>query len=127
VRFLNREHLDRANAFYGKHGGKAVAIGRFAPIIRTFVPFVAGIGRMRYARFLAFSVVGTLAWINLCALAGYYFGHIPFVEKHFEPVIVAIVAISLLPAFIAFARQKLDQRRRRFQHPPADEPGRTGP
>jgi membrane-associated protein len=122
VRFLNRQHLDRAHAFYQRHGGKAVAIGRFLPIIRTFVPFVAGIGRMRYARFLAFSVAGTAAWINLCALAGYFFGGRPFVQKHFELVVAAIIVISLLPAFSAYIRQRLDQRRRRFQRPPADEP-----
>ncbi len=104
VRFLNREHLDRAHEFYQRHGGKAVAIGRFLPIIRTFVPFVAGIGKMSYGRFLTFSVVGTLAWIHLCVLAGYWFGGIEFVQKHFEMVIVAIIVISLIPAFTAYFR-----------------------
>jgi membrane-associated protein len=111
VRFFNREHLDKAHAFYEKHGGKAVAIGRFLPIVRTFVPFVAGIGKMHYPRFLAFSVVGTLAWINVCVLAGYFFGGRPFVQKHFELVVVAIIVISLLPAAITFIRHKLESRR----------------
>jgi membrane-associated protein len=106
VRFLNKEYLNRAHAFYGKHGGKAVAIGRFLPIIRTFVPFVAGIGKMRYGRFLGFSVVGTLAWIHLCILAGHQFGGIPFVQKHFEMVVIAIIVISLIPAFVAFLRNR---------------------
>jgi membrane-associated protein len=106
VRLLNKEHLNRAHAFYEKHGGKAVAIGRFLPIIRTFVPFVAGIGKMPYGRFLAFSVVGTLAWIHLCILAGHQFGGIPFVQKHFEMVVIAIIVISLIPAFVAFLRSR---------------------
>lgn len=106
VRFLNKEHLDRAHKFYEKHGGKAVAIGRFLPIIRTFVPFVAGIGKMNYAKFLMFSVAGTLAWIHICVLAGYFFGGRPFIQKHFEMVVIAIVVISLLPAAIAFIRAR---------------------
>jgi membrane-associated protein len=111
VRFLNRRHLDKAHEFYQRHGGKAVAVGRFLPIIRTFVPFVAGIGRMSYGRFLAFSVIGTLAWINLCVFAGYYFGGVAFVQKHFETVIIAIVVISLIPAAVAFIRAHLDGRK----------------
>lgn len=110
VRFLNRQYLDRAHAFYQKHGGKAVAIGRFMPIIRTFVPFVAGIGKMSYLRFLTFSVVGTLAWINLCTLAGYFLGK-KIGDKHFELVVVAIIVISLLPAGFAFAKARLDMRK----------------
>jgi membrane-associated protein len=106
VRFLNREHLDRAHRFYEKHGGKAVAIGRFLPIIRTFVPFVAGIGRMSYPRFLAFSIVGTLAWISLCVLAGHFFGTVPFIQNHFEFVIVAIIVISLIPAVVAYLHSR---------------------
>ena len=105
VRFLNREYLDRAHLFYEHHGGKAVVIGRFLPIIRTFVPFVAGVGKMSYLRFLAFSVAGTIAWISLCVLAGYYFGQREFVQKHFELVVAAIVIISLLPAFIGYLRR----------------------
>lgn len=106
VRFLNREYLDRAHQFYEKHGGKAVAFGRFLPIIRTFVPFVAGIGKMAYLRFLAFSVIGTLAWISLCVLAGYYFGNLKFIGEHFELVIVAIAVISLIPAVVAAIRNR---------------------
>lgn len=107
VRFLNREYLERAHAFYMKHGGKAVAIGRFLPIIRTFVPFVAGIGKMPYMRFLGFSVLGTLAWIHVCVMAGYMFGGRQFIKDHFEMVIIAIVAVSLLPAAVGFIRARL--------------------
>ena len=106
VRFLNREYLDKAHQFYEKHGGKAVVIGRFVPIIRTFVPFVAGVGKMSYARFLVFSVLGTAAWISICVLAGYEFGQREFVQKHFELVIVAIIVISMLPALIGYLRHR---------------------
>jgi membrane-associated protein len=114
VRFLNREHLDRAHAFYGRHGGKAVAIGRFLPIIRTFVPFVAGIGKMYYPRFLVFSIVGTIAWINLCILAGYFLGCWDCVKNHFEMVVMAIIVITLLPAIIGFIKTKMDIRKERL-------------
>jgi membrane-associated protein len=111
VRFLNREHLDRAHRFYEKHGGKAVAIGRFLPIIRTFVPFVAGIGKMSYLRFVCFSVVGTIAWISVCVLCGHYFGTLPFVQKHFELIIAAIVIVSLIPAFLAFMQARAAKKK----------------
>ncbi|MBI5722473.1 MAG: DedA family protein [Planctomycetes bacterium] len=106
VRFLNKNHLNRAHKFYERHGGKAVFIGRFLPIIRTFVPFVAGIGTMPYQRFLAFSISGTLAWISVCVLAGYFFGTHPFVQKHFELVIGAIIIISLIPAFVGYLQSR---------------------
>ena len=106
VRLLNKKHLDEAHAFYERHGGAAVIIGRFMPIIRTFVPFVAGIGKMSYRRFVTFSVLGTLAWISICVLAGYFFGSIPFVQKHFEMVVVAIIVISLIPAVVAYIRSR---------------------
>jgi membrane-associated protein len=121
VRFLNKEHLNRAHAFYERHGGKAVAIGRFLPIIRTFVPFVAGIGKMSYARFLSFSIVGTLAWINVCVLAGFFFGGRPFIQKHFEMVVAAIIVISLMPAAIAHRRARSSRPR------PAASGGNPGP
>jgi membrane-associated protein len=95
-------HKDKVRLY----GGPAVIIGRFAPIIRTFVPFVAGIGKMSYKRFLAFSIIGTLAWISLCILAGYFFGRIEIVQKHFEMVVMAIIIISLLPAVITFIRAR---------------------
>lgn len=106
VRFLNKHHLIRAHKFYERHGGKSVFIGRFLPIIRTFVPFVAGIGTMSYRRFLAFSISGTITWISVCLFAGYFFGSHPFVQKHFELVIVAIIVISLIPAFVGYIQTR---------------------
>lgn len=108
-RWLNRRHLDRTHAFYERHGGKAIIIARFVPIVRTYVPFVAGIGAMPYARFLAFSVVGALAWVVSLSLAGYWFGNIPAVKDNLAVVIVVIVVISVLPIAVEFLRA---QRRR---------------
>ncbi len=122
VRFLNKEHLDKAHQFYEKHGGKAVAIGRFVPIIRTFVPFVAGIGKMNYGKFLLFSVTGTLAWINICVWAGFAFGNTGFVKDHFEAVIIAIVVISLLPAAIHFIRVRQESKAAAKTAATAEEP-----
>ena len=106
VRFLNRKHLDRTHAFYEKHGGKTVVIARFMPIIRTFAPFVAGIGSMNYIKFLCFSVSGTILWVGGFVLGGYFFGNIPLVKRNFTLVIMVIIVISLMPALIAFLREK---------------------
>jgi membrane-associated protein len=100
VRFLNREYLDRTHAFYEKHGGKTVVLARFAPILRTFAPFVAGVGAMHYPRFLRFSIAGALLWVSLFVLGGYFFGNLPVVRQNFSLVILAIIAISLMPAAI---------------------------
>jgi len=99
-RLLNKKHLMRAQEFYEKYGGKTIILARFVPIVRTFAPFVAGIGKMGYARFALYNVVGAVAWVLICIVAGYYFGRIEFVQKRFELVIVAIVVISVLPAVI---------------------------
>jgi membrane-associated protein len=95
---LNKRHLLEAQGFYEKHGRKTIILARFVPIIRTFAPFVAGVGRMRFFRFAAFSVTGGILWVVSVTLAGYYFGAIPFVKKNFEIVVLAIVVISVLPA-----------------------------
>ena len=100
VRFLNRSYLDRTHAFYERHGGKTVVLARFAPILRTFAPFVAGVGAMHYPRFLRFSIVGSLAWVSLFVLGGYFFGNLRVVRENFSLVILAIIAISLMPAAI---------------------------
>jgi membrane-associated protein len=107
VRILNRKHLERTHQFYEKHGGKTVIIARFMPIFRTFAPFVAGIGKMTYWRFLTYSVGGTIAWTGSFILGGYCFGNIPFVKKHFTVVIFAIILISLMPGIIAYVRHRL--------------------
>ena len=101
---LNKKHLARTQGFYERYGGKTIIIARFIPIIRTFAPFVAGIGHMRYRRFFAFNVVGAVLWVGLFAPAGYLFGNMPFVKKQFHYVILAIIVLSVLPAVIEVAR-----------------------
>jgi len=95
--FLKHEHLVRTQEFYARHGGKTIVLARFMPIVRTFAPFVAGVGKMHYRQFLYYNVVGGLAWVLICTLAGYFFGNIDVVKKNFELVVVGIVLVSILP------------------------------
>jgi len=106
VRFLNREYLERTHQFYEKHGGKTIIIARFMPIIRTFAPFVAGIGRMTYLHFISYNVVGGIVWIASFVFGGYYFGNIPMVKKNFTLVILAIIVLSVMPGIIEFVRHR---------------------
>jgi membrane-associated protein len=105
-RWFSRRHLDRTHAFYERHGGKAIILARFVPIVRTYVPFVAGIGAMPYARYLAFCVAGALLWVASLSLAGYWFGNIALVKDNLAAVIVVIVAISVMPIAIEFLRAR---------------------
>ncbi|HEX9185224.1 MAG TPA: DedA family protein [Burkholderiales bacterium] len=105
-RWFNRKHLERTHAFYERHGGQAIILARFVPIVRTYVPFVAGIGTMPYAKFLAFSVAGALAWVLSLCLAGYWFGNIPVVRDNLGTVIIAIVVISVMPMAVALLRAR---------------------
>jgi membrane-associated protein len=105
-RLIRREHIDKTHAFYEKHGGKTVILGRFLPIIRTFVPFVAGIGMMRYRLFVLFSALGSIAWITSLTVAGYLFGNIPVVKNNLTLIVAAIIVISLLPAISEFIRHR---------------------
>lgn len=105
-RLLNLEYLERAHAFYERHGGKTVLLARFLPILRTFAPFVAGIGRMPYVRFLAFSLSGAVAWIGLFTLAGYYFGQVPVVRENLVAVMMGIIVLSVMPGVIAWFRHR---------------------
>jgi membrane-associated protein len=105
-RFLKKEYLDRTHQFYEKYGGKTIIIARFVPIVRTFAPFVAGVGRMTYTRFASYNIIGGLLWITVCTVAGYLFGDIPIVRQNFTLVILAIVFISVLPGLIEFLRQR---------------------
>lgn len=106
VRFLNRKHLDRTHRFYEKYGGKTIIIARFVPIVRTFAPFVAGIGRMTYTRFMSYDIFGGTAWVGICVFSGYFFGNIPIVKRNFSMVIMAIIFISILPGLIEFLRHR---------------------
>jgi len=105
-KLLNRAHLLRTQAFYDKYGGKTIIIARFIPIVRTFAPFVAGIGKMQYRRFLSFNVIGAIAWVALFIPAGYVFGNLEVVKKSFHLVIFAIIGLSILPAVIEFLRER---------------------
>jgi len=105
-RFLKRKHLDRTHEFYEKHGGKAVILARFMPIVRTFVPFIAGVGAMTYGKFVTYNIVGGIVWIGLFVFAGYFFGNIPAVEKNFTLVVMAIIVLSVLPPIFEVVRSR---------------------
>jgi membrane-associated protein len=105
-RFFKRAYLEKTHRFYEKHGGKTIIIARFMPIIRTFAPFVAGIGRMSYTKFIFYNVIGGISWIFLFISGGYFFGNIPFVKNNFTLVIISIIIISLLPGVIEYFRQQ---------------------
>lgn len=111
VRFLNKKHLERTHRFYEKYGGKTIIIARFIPIVRTFAPFVAGIGRMSYWRFIAYNVGGGVAWVAICVFAGYFFGNLEIVKKNFSLVIIAIVLISVLPMLVEYLRHRASRPR----------------
>jgi membrane-associated protein len=106
IRLVRREHIERTHAFFDKHGGKAIVLSRFFPIIRTFAPFVAGIGKMNFARFSIYNAIGGISWIITFMLLGYFFGNLPAVKDNFTFVIVGIVVVSTLPAFISFIKSR---------------------
>ena len=111
IKFLKQEYLAKTQEFYDKHGGKAIILARFVPIIRTFAPFVAGVGTMKYRKFISYNVIGGIIWVALFISLGYFFGNIPFVQKNFEFVIFAIIAISFIPPIYEFlkARKELKE------------------
>ncbi|MCI1944004.1 DedA family protein [Clostridium luticellarii] len=106
IRFVNKEHLDKAHRFYEKHGSMAIVLGRFIPIIRTFVPFIAGIGEMSYSKFITYNVLGGFLWVSLFLWGGYFFGSLPFIKRNFSYVVIAIIIISLIPAVVTFVRER---------------------
>jgi len=108
-RLIKRKYLDQTHAFYEKHGGKTVIIARFVPIIRTFAPFVAGVGSMKYARFITFSMAASLLWISVFITAGYKFGQLPVVKNNFSLVTIGIIIVSLLPIIIGFIRNRMSK------------------
>jgi membrane-associated protein len=115
VRWIKKDHMARTHAFFEKHGGKAIFLARFVPIVRTFAPFVAGVSRMPYGFFFRWNVIGGITWVALFTLLGYFFGNIPFVQHNFELVIVAIVIISVIPAIVEALKARKD-----FQVPKMD-------
>ncbi len=117
VRWLKKEYLDRTQAFYEKHGGKTILLARFVPIIRTFAPFVAGVGRMRYGYFITYNLVGGILWTGIFLFAGFFFGNLEFVEKNFSLVVIAIILISLVPAIVEYIKARRESR----QQPPLPE------
>lgn len=112
-KLLNREHLEKAHKFFERYGGMAIVSGRFVPIVRTFVPFVAGAGYMTYATFSVYNVAGAAIWVGVCVMAGYLFGEIPIVKKNFELVVLGIIAVSLLPMAAAAYQRWRETRRGR--------------
>lgn len=109
--FLKRSYIDRTQEFYEKYGGRTLIIARFVPIVRTFAPFVAGVGDMKYRRFIGYCIVGGIAWVTGLTLAGYYIGHFEVVKNNFEIVIFAIIGISVLPIFVEFVRAKMGAKK----------------
>ncbi len=116
-RFFKREHLNRTHEFYERHGGKMLVLARFVPIVRTFAPFVAGIGRMSYPRFLAFSVAGGTLWVSGFALLGYFFGGLRVVQEHFSVAVIAIILISLVPMVVEVWKARVQRSRAANPHP----------
>ena len=111
-RFFNPEHLKKTHAFYEKYGGKTIIIARFVPIVRTFAPFVAGVGAMSYRQFIGYNVIGGILWVSICVFSGYFFGNLPFVKKNFSLVVIVIVLISLLPAVFEYLRHRAEAKRK---------------
>jgi membrane-associated protein len=110
IRWLKQEYLDQTQKFYEKHGGKTIILARFVPIIRTFAPFIAGVGTMSYKHFLSYNIIGGIIWVNLFTFLGYFFGNLPFVKKNFEIVIFAIIFISLLPPVFEFFKARKEMK-----------------
>jgi len=112
VPFLKKKHLDRTHEFYEKYGGKTIILARFIPIIRTFAPFVAGIGAMTYGRFITYNIIGGIAWVAIFTFGGYFFGNLPFVQENFAFVVVAIIIISVLPGVYEFLKARSQSARK---------------
>ena len=111
VRFLKKEYLDRTHAFYEKHGGKTIILARFVPIVRTFAPFVAGVGSMTYRHFISYNVIGGILWVAIFLFGGYFFGSLPLVKENFSLVVIAIILMSVLPAVYEVVRARIETSR----------------
>jgi membrane-associated protein len=106
IPFLKKKYLDRTHAFYERYGGKTIVLARFVPIVRTFAPFVAGVGEMTYGKFISYNLIGGIAWVTVFTWAGYFFGTLPFVKHNFSLVVMAIIFISILPAVIEVIKER---------------------
>jgi len=115
IKWIKKEYMERTHVFFEKHGGKAIFLARFVPIIRTFTPFVAGVSQMSYGFFFRWNVIGGLTWVATFTLLGYFFGNIPFVQKNFELVIIAIVLISFIPAVMEWVKASRESRKRKAE------------
>jgi membrane-associated protein len=109
-RLIKKEYLYKAHTFYEKHGGKTIIIARFVPIIRTFAPFIAGVGTMNYFRFISYNILGGILWVFICSFIGYFFGNIPFVKNNFSIVVMAIIFISLVPMLVEYFKYKIQNK-----------------
>lgn len=105
-KMINQEKMNKAEAFFNKHGGKTIVIARFMPFIRTFIPFVVGASRMKYSYFLMYNIVGAALWVGSCTLLGYFFGNIPIVKENFSTVLIVIIFLSVIPAFVGFIKSR---------------------
>ena len=110
IKWIKKEYIEKTHAFFEKHGGKAIFLARFVPIVRTFAPFVAGVGKMSYAYFATYNIVGGITWVLLFTLLGYFFGRLEFVQKHFELVIIVIVLMSVVPMFVEWWKARRESK-----------------
>ena len=110
-KFIKKEYLEKTEEFFQKHGGKSIVLARFIPIVRTFAPFVAGSGKMKYIDFLKYNIIGSVLWVSICTFAGYFFGNIPIVKENFSTIIIAIIFVSVLPIFVMYIKNKLNSKK----------------
>jgi Uncharacterized membrane-associated protein len=110
IRFIKREYLEKTQTFFNRHGGKTIIIARFIPIIRTFAPFVSGVGKMSYLKFLSYNIIGGTAWVAIALFSGYFFGNLPLVKENFSTAVLGIIFVSLIPVILAYLKNKVTKK-----------------